>query len=104
VTYAKRTDANQTEICAALRKVGATVQDLSRVGGGCPDLLVGYRGENYLMEVKVKTGRLRQSQIEFQKTWDGDDVFVVRSVDDALIAVGAMERPTVIIKRHGEVK
>ena len=38
---AARTDANQAEIVAALRGVGASVQPLHAVGQGCPDLLVG---------------------------------------------------------------
>lgn len=32
-----RVDANQSEVVAALRAVGATVQHLHMVGGGCPD-------------------------------------------------------------------
>lgn len=32
--------------------MGATVQPLHTVGRGCPDLLVGYGGTNYLLEVK----------------------------------------------------
>jgi len=49
---AARIDANQPAIIAALRSIGATVQPLHAVGGGCPDLLVGLRGRNILMEVK----------------------------------------------------
>ena len=43
-----RTDANHQEIVAALQTIGATVQDLSQVGAGCPDILVGYKKQNYL--------------------------------------------------------
>ena len=49
---AARVDANQKEIVEHLRKMGATVQPLHTVGRGCPDLLVGYGGTNYLLEVK----------------------------------------------------
>ena len=45
-------DANQSEIVAALRKAGVTVTPLHQVGGGCPDLLCGFRGVNTLLEVK----------------------------------------------------
>ena len=45
-------DANQAEIVKALRKVGATVQPLHRVGQGCPDLAVGHGGVNHMIEVK----------------------------------------------------
>jgi len=37
---AARTDANQSEIVAGLRAIGATVQPLHAVGKGCPDLMV----------------------------------------------------------------
>ena len=49
---AARTDANHREIVAALRKAGASVADLSAVGGGVPDLLVGFRSRNWCLEVK----------------------------------------------------
>ena len=47
-----RVDANQPVIVAALRAIGATVQHLHAVGQGCPDILVGYDGVNFLMEIK----------------------------------------------------
>ena len=47
-----RTDNNHQEIMDYLRKtMGAQVQDLSGVGKGCPDLLVGWRGVDFLLEV-----------------------------------------------------
>jgi len=67
VTYAKRTDANQKVIVAALRAAGATVFDLSRVGGGCPDIAVGFRGKTYLMEIKSEGGKLNKKQVEWQE-------------------------------------
>ena len=51
---AAKIDANQTEIVKALRQVGASVQSLASTGKGCPDLLVGFRGVNWLLEVKAK--------------------------------------------------
>lgn len=49
---AARTDANQQQVIDALRRVGCCVRDTSRVGMGFPDLVVGYKGHNYLIEVK----------------------------------------------------
>jgi hypothetical protein len=49
---AARVDANQSEVVDALRKIGASVQPLHMVGHGVPDLLVGYHGQNFLLEVK----------------------------------------------------
>lgn len=90
----KRTDANQTEIVDTLRSVGATVQILSAVGDGCPDLLVGFRGENYLLEVKdgnkpPSKRRLTPAEKKFFDTWKGQ-VQKVMSENQALKAIGAI--------------
>ena len=50
----KSVDANQPEIVAALRAAGATVQHLHEVGQGCPDILAGFRGRNYLIDKYLK--------------------------------------------------
>lgn len=90
---ARRTDSNQPEIVAALRDVGATVQDLHEVGKGCPDILVGYRGVNYVMEIKAKTGTLNEAETRWIGDWCGKS-HVVRSVDEALLAIGAVRYTT----------
>lgn len=52
-----KVDGNQREIREALEKLpGVTVQSLAPVGGGTPDLLVGVRGRNLLLEVKREKG------------------------------------------------
>jgi len=89
---AARVDDNHSEIVDALRSVGATVLDLSRVGKGCPDILVGHRSANYLMEIKdgQKTASrktLTPQQREFFATWAGHAI-VVETVDEALRALG----------------
>lgn len=88
---AARIDANQTQIVSALRSVGASVELLSAVGKGCPDLLVGYRGMNILMEVKdgrkpPSERKLTSDQIVWHSEWKGV-VFLVTSVHDALDAL-----------------
>lgn len=85
---AARTDRNHSEIIAALRTVGAFVVDLSRVGEGCPDLLVQFRGRWRLME--VKDGKKPPSKRQLTKTqrdWHAQqlaDVHVVTSVEEAV--------------------
>jgi len=91
---AARIDANQTQIVSALRSVGASVELLSAVGKGCPDLLVGYRNENILMEVKdgkkpPSERKLTSDQIVWHREWKGV-VTVVNSVDEALFAIGVI--------------
>jgi hypothetical protein len=80
-------DGNQAAIVKALRAVGASVEPLHRVGAGCPDLLVGYRRKNLLLEVKDgPKAPMTGDQVEWHETWRGQ-VAVVRSVDDALAAI-----------------
>ncbi len=84
----RKPDANQASIVKALRRCGATVLDLSSVGGDCPDLLVGWRGVDRLMEVKTLTGTPSDGQIDFAATWKGAPVVMVRTEAEALQAIG----------------
>lgn len=79
-----RLDANHADIRAALEAVGASVDTKGPV-----DLIVGYRGATYLLEIKTATGKLRPSQERFLGRWRGQAT-VVRTIDDALKAVGAI--------------
>lgn len=90
----KRVDDNQPAIVSALRQVGATVQVLSMVGCGCPDIAVGYRGQNFFFEIKdgVKPASKRKLTGDEQiwhDNWRGH-VAIVESVDDALQQIGAI--------------
>lgn len=86
---AARTDANHRIIVESLRQVGASVQDLAKVGQGCPDILVGYRGRNYLMEIKAGKGKATHVQDVWHLTWQGQ-VVIVRTADEALHVIGAI--------------
>lgn len=88
----KRSDNNQAEIISTLRKVGASVQTLHEVGRGVPDILVGYRHANYLLEVKSSKGKLNARQCEWHQSWNGH-VFVVHNSWEALEAIGAVNSP-----------
>ena len=88
--YARKVDGNQQAIVTALRQVGASVIHLHTVGHGCPDLLVGYRGVNHLIEIKADNGRMTQAQLALHGAWRGAPVIIVRSVDEALQAIGAI--------------
>lgn len=85
---ARRVDTNQAEIVAALRGVGARVQLLHTVGNGCPDALVGFRGQLHLLEIKTPTGRLTPDECAWHLDWQGY-VHVVRSPEQALRVIGA---------------
>lgn len=91
---AAKIDANQNEIVKALRKIGATVQSLAEVGDGVPDLLVGYQGFTYLIEVKdgskVPSARkLTPDQKIWHEKWTGGTLRVANSIEDALNIIEA---------------
>lgn len=71
----------------ALEQIGATVQSLHTVGKDCPDLLVGYRGCNYVLEIKTATGKLTPGQIDWHNWWRGE-VQTVSSKEQAFAAIG----------------
>ena len=92
---ASRTDANQAEIVKTLRAYGCSVLDLSAVGDGCPDILIGFRGRNVLMEVKrddvaPSASKLNAVQRRWHTAWQGQ-VAVVRCVGAALDALQIKE-------------
>jgi hypothetical protein len=87
---AKRVDQNQPAIVEAIRQVGGEVMHTHEIGHGCPDLLAVWRGQLYLLEVKSPGGRLTHDETTWHQRWPGP-VYIVRSVDDALKAIGALE-------------
>lgn len=89
---AAKVDANQPAIVAALRQAGASVAPLHMVGSGFPDLAVGYRGVNHLLEVKdgakpPSARKLTPDETEWHATWRGS-VRIVSSVPEALAVLG----------------
>ena len=84
---AAKRDANEEAIVRALEAVGASVERLS--AKGVPDLLVGFRGATYLLEVKMPAGRLSSDQVAWHAAWRGQ-VSVVRCEADAYAAIGCV--------------
>jgi hypothetical protein len=83
--YAKKTDKNQQIIIDAFRGLGATVHDLSKVGNGIPDLLVGYKNHTCLVEVKSsEKANYTQHQKDFLANWKGGMVLRIDSIDGAI--------------------
>lgn len=88
-----RVDKNQKQIVDALRRCGASVFPTHTVGGGFPDIVVGFQGVNYLVEIKdgekiPSKRKLTPDEVDFHDTWRGR-VWVVESVDDALKMIGS---------------
>jgi hypothetical protein len=93
---AAKIDANQEAVVTALRTAGATVQSLAGVGKGVPDLLVGFKGQTLLMEVKdgfkAPSARLlTEDQIRWHGVWKGGALAVVDSPDAALRMIGVIK-------------
>jgi hypothetical protein len=84
---AKRVDSIQRQITEDLRKLGITVLVLSNVGHGCPDLLLGYAGRNYLVELKCGKNELTQFEKRFFDTWRGQ-ADIAHNLDEVLKLLG----------------
>jgi len=83
-----RVDANQSKIVAALRKIGCSVLHLHTLGDGAPDLAIGYRGRNLLLELKdgkkaPSARKLTPDEEIFHRDWRGQ-VATVESVEEAI--------------------
>lgn len=96
---AAKVDRNHSEVVNALRLVGCNVQDLSKVGDGCPDLLIGIPTVRKLVFAEIKDGakppcerRLTDAQVKWHARWNGYPVHIVESVSDALAIVAAIKR------------
>lgn len=77
-----RRDAVEAEIVAALRDVGA--ERITKVSGkGAPDLVFQFRNRVHAFE--VKTGKGKRTDAQKKTLWP-----IVRSVEDALKAIGAV--------------
>jgi hypothetical protein len=96
VRRAARVDANHGAIVSALRKVGCSVLDLSRLAHGTPDVLIYSPRMCAYVLVEIKDGakapskrKLTEAQIKFHNEWRGP-VVVVESVDEALALFGGV--------------
>lgn len=97
--FAKQRDANEGGIIAVLEGAGAAVQRLSEAG--VPDLLVGFGGELYLLEVKnpdakgggkynTGEGSLTSTQTKWWAKWKGKPPVIVQTAEQALRAIRAV--------------
>ena len=82
---AARVDANHLDICHTLRKCGASVQSTASLGDGFPDAVAGFRGFNYLIEIKngSKKWTLSPEQVTFHTEWQGQ-IIIIDSIQAAI--------------------
>jgi hypothetical protein len=86
--HAARVDKNQEEIVSALRSAGAYVWII-----GLPvDLLVGYKGQTFLVEVKNgPRKRLTALQDDFFNNWSGSTLARIDGSEAALRMIGVLK-------------
>ena len=90
---AARTDANLTEVVAAMRRAGLSVH----VDNDLVDVWAGYGGVTRLVEVRdgsksqSRVHRYTTRQKKFREWWTGG-IDLVTSVNDALILAARMKR------------
>lgn len=89
-----KVDDNQQEIVKALRKAGASVYITSNVGCGFVDVVIGFRGTNYLFEIKdgskpTSRQKLTEDEQKFFDNWNGT-AHVIKNVDEALKTIGVI--------------
>jgi hypothetical protein len=77
-----RKDANQPALVAFAEAFGASFMDLSQLGKGRPDGLLGLHGKTFLVEFKTVSGALTPDQTAFIASWRGSPVHIVRTVED----------------------
>lgn len=87
---AAKVDRNQSEIVNALRMIGATVLITSQLKGAF-DLLVGYKGKLFIMEVKdgdlpPSARRLTDGESKCKESFEnvGVKYYIVTSITDAI--------------------
>jgi len=85
----KRTDSNHAEIIKALRKIpNLSVFSTHEVGKGFPDIVIGYKGINYLIEIKdgnkpPSSRKLTPDEVKFHQDWHGQ-IKVIKNLDELL--------------------
>lgn len=85
---AARIDDNQNSIVSKLRQIGCSVAITSAVGKGFPDIVVGYKGRNFMFEIKdgnkpPSARKLTNDERKWHDDWRGK-VHVVECFADCL--------------------
>lgn len=93
--YAQKRDDNEKDIIKDLTRAGAFVQQITQ-GAGVPDLLVGFRGTWFLIEIKDGNKvPSKQKLTEPQQKWFDSiegiaPAYVANSTEQALKIIGAI--------------
>lgn len=104
---AARVDDNQPALVKELRAYGVSVQPLHTVGQGCPDILCGFQGLNWLFEIKdpakvPSKRKLTADQKDWHLMWSGQ-VHVIESADDAMAIMNASGGSVALVELRGVI-
>ena len=81
-------DINQSDIVKKLREYGFSVECTHTLRNGVPDLLIGFNGCNYLMEIKdpdkpPSKRKLTEDEAKWHSKWLGQ-VDVIHTAEEAI--------------------
>lgn len=94
---AAKVDRNQAEIVEYFRSFGASVAHTHMVGQGFPDIVVGYQGRNFLVEIKdakkpPSKRKLTPDEAEWHANWRGNVTVVMCAADvEQLVNIWRLE-------------
>jgi hypothetical protein len=90
----RKVDSNQSQLVKQMRKIpGLSVAHTHTVSNGFTDVVVGFRGVNYLFEIKDPSKppsqrKLTPDELEFHKNWTGS-IHIVETIDDVIKIIAA---------------
>jgi len=85
----RKTDKNQASIVRALNQIpGVSVADTHSLGKGFPDICIGHKGRNFLIELKNPSQprsaqQLTDAENRFHRAWQGR-ILTVTTLDEIL--------------------
>ena len=88
---AAKVDDNHLSICNALKAIGFSVLSLAVIGRGCPDIVVGAYGKNFLFEIKDGSKpeckrKLTDDEVRWHQAWKGQ-VHVIMTFEEAVAII-----------------
>ncbi len=93
--YSRRVDDNQEAITKAVRQMGVSVWVTSSLGDGAPDEVWGFRGKNWLVEIKdgekyASQRKLTPCEKAFHDRWRGQ-IAIISNLEEAVKLINSMK-------------
>jgi hypothetical protein len=83
---AARVDCNQADLVEAMRRLGFAVEHTHMIGGGTPDVVVGFGDSMRWVEFKVGNAPLTPFEEDWHEEWNarGPAVVIIRDIADVV--------------------